>query len=436
MVVALTIAGSDSIGGAGIQADVKAMASMGVHAASVITCITSQNTQSVAAILPVPIEHVLSQMEAVLGDADIKAAKTGMLYSEEIANAVANRLSTSGIPLIVDPVMVAGVGDSLHAESLLKALKERVLPLATLVTPNRAEAEALVGRKINSLAGAKKACHRITELGANGVLLKGGHFEGDQVTDILYIDGEFEEISASRINVKPHGSGCTLSSYITAYIAQGMEVKDAVVSARSRLMDAMQAHYSVGGGLEVLDSLATLNQESIRYITLVELEEAIRFLIPKLTREWLPEVGMNFVYALPHAGYYEDVCGLEGRIVGTGSGATRTGCLAFGGSKHVARIVLTAMRYHEGKRSALNLRYSEANLKKLKGSGLSIGSFDREKEPMKTKTMEWGTASAIEHLGFVPDVIFDKGGVGKEPMIRVIGDCPSNVLEKIKVIWE
>jgi hydroxymethylpyrimidine kinase/phosphomethylpyrimidine kinase len=122
MVVALTIAGSDSIGGAGIQADIKAMASMGVHAASVITCITSQNTQSVAAILPVPIEHVLSQMEAVLGDADIKAAKTGMLYSEEIANAVANRLSTSGIPLIVDPVMVAGVGDSLHAESLLKAL--------------------------------------------------------------------------------------------------------------------------------------------------------------------------------------------------------------------------------------------------------------------------------------------------------------------------
>ncbi|HUL39350.1 MAG TPA: thiamine-phosphate synthase family protein, partial [Methanomassiliicoccales archaeon] len=115
-----------------------------------------------------------------------------------------------------------------------------------------------------------------------------------------------------------------------------------------------------------------------------------------------------------------------------GSGASRTGCSAFGSSRHVARIVLTAMRYDPEKRSALNLRYSEVNLRKLKSLGLKIGSFDRRKEPKGAKTMEWGTASAIERSGCVPDVIYDKGGVGKEPMIRVLGDCPANVLEKIQ----
>ncbi|MDD1755767.1 MAG: bifunctional hydroxymethylpyrimidine kinase/phosphomethylpyrimidine kinase [Methanomassiliicoccales archaeon] len=435
MTVALTIAGSDSIGGAGIQADIKALASMGVHAASVVTCVTSQNTQSVSAILPLPVEHVLSQLEAVLGDADVRAVKTGMLYSGEIASAVAGRLATEGVPLVVDPVMVAGVGDSLHAKSLLKALKDDVLPLAALVTPNRAEAEALAGRRIKNLADAKRACRSIKGLGVQSVLLKGGHFEGDQVIDLLFHEGEFVEVRAPRLAVKAHGSGCNLSSYICGYLALGTEMKEAVIGARSRVMDALQAHYQVGEGLEVLDSLATLNREAQRYITMVELKEAIALLQPRLTRDLIPEVGMNFVYALPHARYYEDVCGLEGRMVGLGEGASQTGCLAYGSSKHVARIVLTAIRYDPSKRSALNLRYSKANLDKLQRLGLSVGSFDRRKEPKRAKTMEWGTASVIDRLGYVPDVIYDEGGIGKEPMIRVIGDCPADVLEKIDGIW-
>jgi len=435
MTVVLTIAGSDSIGGAGIQADIKALASMGVHAASVVTCVTSQNTQSVSAILPLPVEHILSQLEAVLGDASIGAMKTGMLYSGEIASAVARRLATEGIPLVVDPVMMAGVGDSLQTKGLLKVLCEEVLPLATLVTPNRAEAEALAGKRIRTLTEAKRACRSINALGADSVLLKGGHFQDEQVTDLLYTEGEFVPVRAPRMAVKAHGSGCNLSAYIAGYLALGANTKDAVVSARSRLIDALQAHYPVGSGLEVLDSLATLKRDAQRYITLVELKEAVEGLLPKLTRDLIPEVGMNFVYALPHARYYEDVCGLEGRITGVGERASRVGCLAYGSSRHVARIVLTAMRYDACKRSALNLRYSQANLDKLRRLGLRIGSFDRGREPKRVKTMEWGTESVIERLGFVPDVIFDEGGMGKEPMIRVIGDCPANVLDKIQGIW-
>ncbi|HUL40021.1 MAG TPA: bifunctional hydroxymethylpyrimidine kinase/phosphomethylpyrimidine kinase, partial [Methanomassiliicoccales archaeon] len=272
MVVALTVAGSDSIGGAGIQADIKAMASMGVHPASVITCVTSQNTKGVSAILPIPIDHIISQLEAVLGDADVMAIKIGMLYSQEIADAVATRLATEGSPMVVDPVMVAGVGDSLQGKGLLKALREKIIPLASLVTPNRSEAETLTGKKVRDLSEAKVACLSISELGAGGVLLKGGHFEGDQVIDLLYFEEEFIEVRAPRVEVRPHGSGCNLSSYITGYLALGVELKDAVISARSRLIDALEAHYPVGEGLEVLDSLATLNREAQRYITLIELE--------------------------------------------------------------------------------------------------------------------------------------------------------------------
>jgi hydroxymethylpyrimidine/phosphomethylpyrimidine kinase len=432
MAVALTIAGSDSIGGAGIQADIKAMASMGVHAASVITCVTSQNTRDVSAILPLPTEHVLSQLEAVLGDAKVGAAKTGMLYSGEIAKAVARRLSTEGIPLVVDPVLMAGVGDTLHAKSLVKVLKEEVLPLATVVTPNRYEAGALTRRKVQDLAGAKRACIAISKLGPKAVLLKGGHFEGEQVIDLLYCEEEFLEIKAPRIDVKAHGGGCTLSSFIAGHLALGLAAREAVVAARSRMADSYLAHYAVGRGLEVLDPLATLNLEAQRYQVMTLLEEAVAQLEPMLTRDLVPEVGMNFAYALPNARYYEDVCGLEGRIVGIGDKASRAGCLAFGGSRHVARIVLTAMRYDPAMRSALNLRYSKDTLLELKRGGLSISSFDRDQEPEGVSTMEWGTASVIERLGCVPDVIFDKGGMGKEPMIRVLGRSPSDVLGKIE----
>ena len=433
--MALTIAGSDSIAGAGIQADIKAMASMGVHATSVITCVTSQNTQSVSAILPLPVEHVLSQLEAVLSDADVSAAKTGMLYSSEIAAAVARRMASEGIPLVVDPVLAAGVGDSLHTKDLIKALREEVIPLAVLVTPNKQEAESLTGMRLKGLTGARKACKAIAGLGAGAVLLKGGHFSGELVVDLLLVEDEFIEIKAPRLDVRPHGSGCNLSSFIVGYLAMGSGVKEAVVAARSRVQDALASSYAVGHGLRVIDPLATLNREAARYQVLVDLREALAELETRLTREWVPEVGMNFVYALPQARYYEDVCGLEGRIIGAGDRVVRCGCLSFGGSRHVARVVLAAMKHDDAKRSALNLRYSRENLGKLVSLGLTVGRFDRAEEPEGVQTMEWGTSSVIERLGRVPDIVYDEGGEGKEPMIRALGTSPADILCKLAGLW-
>ncbi|MDD1743174.1 MAG: bifunctional hydroxymethylpyrimidine kinase/phosphomethylpyrimidine kinase [Methanomassiliicoccales archaeon] len=431
MVVALSIAGSDPIGGAGIQADLKAFASLGVHGTTVITAITSQNTQRVSSILPVPEEHVLSQLEAILDDAKIDAAKTGMLYSGGIAKVVAKRLRRSNIPLVVDPVLVAGVGDSLHSANLLAVLKKELLPIASLATPNRSEAEELAGIKIRSAADARKACKRISELGAAAVLLKGGHFEGAEVRDVLFMDGGFTEIHGPRIDVQAHGAGCHLSSYITAHLANGVEMQEAVVLARGNIDDALSMSYSVGKGLKVVDSLATLKRDLLRYPVLVALDEAVAMLEGMLRREWVPEVGINFAYALPRARYHEDVCAIKGRIVGFGDVARHVGCLGFGASRHVARIVLAAMHFDPSMRSALNLRYSEENLSKLMACGLDIASFERRNEPKGVSTMEWGTAMAIKKAGKMPDAIFDRGGIGKEPMIRVLGHDPFEVIEKI-----
>ena len=182
---ALTIAGSDSGGGAGIQADLKSFAAVGVHGCSVLTCVTAQNTQSVRSVFPLPAREVGRQLDAVLEDFDVAAAKTGMLYSAEIVRAVAKRLDGEDFPLVVDPVMVATVGASLQARDLGSALVHRLLPRATLVTPNLFEAEQLAGFPVHSVEDMRNAAKRLHGFGAAAVLVKGGHLKGD-ATDLLW----------------------------------------------------------------------------------------------------------------------------------------------------------------------------------------------------------------------------------------------------------
>lgn len=432
MVVALSIGGSDSIGGAGIQADVKAMASVGVHAATVITAITSQNTRSVADILPVPSAHVASQLDSVLSDADIRAAKTGMLYSPDLVKTVAGRLQRKKLKLVVDPVTVAGVGDRLGLEGLVEAIISELLPLATIITPNRDEAEAISGIKVSSIKEAKRACEKMIDLSSKMVLVKGGHLGGSESVDVLFDGKEFVELRSPRIAVKVHGSGCILSAYIAAYLALGTEPHEAVVQAKERITQAIEFHHRIGKGLEATEPMATSLMEMSRYSVMTMLKEATETLEGFLPSEWVPEVGTNFAYALPHARYSEDVCALEGRIVGLKGRIVHSGCYSFGASRHVARIVLETMRHDPEMRSAINVRFSDEHIRTLKKAHLSLASFDRRNEPPNVKTMEWGTRLAIETIGAVPDAIFDRGGIGKEPMIRILGKDPLDVVRKLR----
>jgi hydroxymethylpyrimidine/phosphomethylpyrimidine kinase len=247
---AMTIAGSDSGGGAGIQADLKTFAALGVYGTSVLTAITAQNTVGVAAVHEVPPEVVAAQFDAVLGDIGTDAAKTGMLSSAPIIEAVAASVRRHAIArLVVDPVMVAKSGDHLLRQEAVGALRERLLPLALVVTPNIPEAEALAGMAIATDDDRREAARRIAAFGPRYVIVKGGHAAGDPV-DFLYDGRAIIPIAAGpRIDTpNTHGTGCTFSAAIAAGLARGHEVERAVRDAKAYITAALRHSYRVGAG--------------------------------------------------------------------------------------------------------------------------------------------------------------------------------------------
>jgi hydroxymethylpyrimidine/phosphomethylpyrimidine kinase len=248
--VALTIAGSDSGAGAGIQADLKTFASFGVYGLSVITAITAQNTRGVRAVQEVDPAIVAAQLDAVAEDFSVAALKTGMLSSAAIIEAVAHGIQRHRLdPLVVDPVMVAKSGDRLLREDAIEALRRTLLPMAAVVTPNIPEAEVLAGRAIHSRGDRLAAGRAIMELGAHAVVIKGGHSDDDPISDLLVDkDGVHEYRAARIVTSSTHGTGCTFSAAITAALARGRDLPDAVGEARDYLSRALAGAPGLGHG--------------------------------------------------------------------------------------------------------------------------------------------------------------------------------------------
>ncbi|SFS01406.1 hydroxymethylpyrimidine/phosphomethylpyrimidine kinase [Dyella sp. OK004] len=247
--IALTIAGSDSGGGAGIQADLKAFHARGVHGLSVIAAITSQNTRGVTAVHPVPLAHIRSQLAAVFDDFPIAAVKTGMLGNAAITRLIAREMRLRKPAwLVVDPVMIATSGSRLLTEDAIGAMVDQLIPLADLITPNLPEAEALLGRPIRSANDFAQAGEDLLELGAGAVLLKGGHAKGSEVIDRLYDERGVLELRHPRLRVEGHGTGCTLASAIAAELAKGVSLRVAVRRAADYVHRALAQSYRPGGG--------------------------------------------------------------------------------------------------------------------------------------------------------------------------------------------
>ena len=253
--VALTIAGSDSGAGAGIQADLKTFAALGVYGASAITAITAQNTLGVAAVFELPPDMVAAQIDAVVEDMGTDAVKTGMLASAEIIAVVAERVQRHGLGnLVVDPVMVAKRGHPLLRADAVDALRRLLLPLAKVVTPNLPEAEVLLGRTIVTEEEMAAAAREIASLGARAVVVKGGHRPGPEAVDLLYWEGRVQRLVAPRIETSAtHGTGCTFASAIAAGLARGLDVPEAVVRAKEYLTEALRRAYPVGQGRGPVD---------------------------------------------------------------------------------------------------------------------------------------------------------------------------------------
>lgn len=250
----LTIAGSDSGGGAGIQADLKTIAANGCYGLSVITALTAQNTVSVTGIHPVPLDFVTAQMDAVLSDIGADAVKIGMLFSPELIRTVAQGLRKHGVQTIVlDPVMVAQSGDRLLQDEAIDALKTELIPLATLITPNTPEASDLLGREIATPEAVRDAARELMRFGCANVLIKGGHLESGDSDDCLFLGAENRDVilRGERISTRNnHGTGCTLSSAIASGLAQGKSVEESVRQGKEYITQAIRAgaDYVLGHG--------------------------------------------------------------------------------------------------------------------------------------------------------------------------------------------
>ena len=246
----MTIAGSDSGGGAGIQADLKTFAALGVYGTSVLTAITAQNTLAVTAVHEIPPNIVAAQIDAVVTDIGADAVKTGMLASAPIIEVVAAKLREYQLPnVVVDPVMAAKSGDRLLREEAVTVLRDLLLPLATVVTPNLPEAEILVGRPLPDGDAVRRAAREIVALGPKAVVMKGGHAAGDVVVDILFDGASFREYAAPRIDTSStHGTGCTFASAIAAGLALGLSVEEAVAQAKEYVTAALRNAMPIGGG--------------------------------------------------------------------------------------------------------------------------------------------------------------------------------------------
>jgi len=427
---ALTIAGSDPSSGAGVQADLKTFSAHRVHGLMVLTSLTAQSTLGVSRVMEVPVGMVLEQLETLSQDFAIAAAKTGMLWSRRIIQAIAGEIGS--YPLVVDPVMVSESGSMLLAEDALEALRERLLPRALLTTPNIHEAEVLSGVRISSVRDMEKACREIAKLGCS-VVVKGGHLNA---VDLLYAEGRLHRLEGVKREGTFHGSGCTFAAAVTANLALGFDLVRAVKNAKRFTEQAIDTSYELGRG-----GMRFVNQSRIPFPE--ELDEVRREVWDAVLRaegmegleRLAPEVGMNICYAREKARSIQDVAALTGRLVRAGGMVRAVGTVEYGGSSHVARVVLAAMDFNPSFRAAMNIAYKAELLEAAeKLCGMRIASFDRREEPPGAGTMEWGTREAISRIDAMPDLIYDEGAQGKEAMIRILGAEPRDVLDKVERI--
>ena len=440
MKVALSVAGSDSGAAAGVQADLKTFSALGIYGCTAITAITAQNTTKVAKVFEVPADTVKAQVSAVMLDSPPDAIKVGMVYSAEIIEVVTVSLSMTKTPIVLDPILAAGTGYALLQKNALEPLVKKLLPICTLVTPNRMEAEKLSGVKIRDDADAIRAAKKIRSLGVKNVIIKGGHAGKDVVTDILLEkSGRLTRISNPRIRIKEtHGSGCNFSAAATAYLARGFDLAEACIRANEYVHNAIKGVERVGRGLPVTNPLSSMYRDAQCHATLVELQTAVdRLVALQGFARLIPETATNFAYAIPDASSAADVAAVRGRIVRSGDAAVPVSRVEFGASRHMASAVIAYMKIRPSMCSVINIRY-EGKLVEACRSLFSVSNYERSKEPSGTRSKEgssvyWGTSAALAKNPSA-DIIYHKGARGKEPMITVFGKSPTDVLGKIEKI--
>ena len=437
----MTIAGSDSGGGAGIQADLKTFSALGVHGACVIASVTSQNTTGVQAVFDIPVEEIGKQLDSVCSDLNIVFAKTGMLSSPEIVQFVAEKAAEYNLSLIVDPVMSAEAGGELLRKDAVKMMADALLPVSYAVTPNIFEAEVLSGMKIKTKEDAKKAAVKIAETGVKFVIVTGGHLDA---TDIIYDSAkkEFVLLPGTFVKGGTHGTGCTFSSALVSYLARGLNFDQACKAAKSFVVTSILHSENIGNGVAPVNPgrAAVIQSERgfvienlISALNLLKADDVFPQLIPKSGTNiamTLPDIFKKIIrpdyYSseiLPHlqmnannneadgfGSFYSFAAAFPKRIQKSNNSfeelsIENLGFPVFGSESDLSKVIQSVQEFDETVRACINLKCTDEMIKCCEQAGFSIQSF-----------------TVVQNSGFVSDIVYEaEDDFEGEKIIRVFG---------------
>ena len=421
----LSIGGSDPSSGAGIQSDVKTFENHDVYGFTVITAITSQNTKKISKIAPISAKDIRTQLESVLSDFQIDAIKIGMVYDSSIIKIVNTMIKNQKCPIVVDPIIESTTKKILLKKSAIDSYKKYIIPLATIITPNKKEAKMLSG-----CSKAEDAARELQKLGAKNVIITGFRESEKEIEDfVMEVDNNYI-LKGKKIKIINHGSGCNYSASITASLARKKSIYEATVTAKEYVYQSIKKSKNLGKGIKITHKEISKIQKELSH-------SILDFQNIKNVSNLIPECQTNFVFSKNEPKTIKNVLGISGRLVKSGNNVIQAGELVFGGSQHVATAVIQVSKKFSNIRSAINIKYEPKIITNAKKHRMSVLSYDRKNESKKSKSKEnssisWGISSCLKSN--IPDIIYHKGDFGKEPMIIVFGETPAEVVRKIKLI--
>ncbi|MDP6857724.1 MAG: bifunctional hydroxymethylpyrimidine kinase/phosphomethylpyrimidine kinase [Candidatus Nitrosopelagicus sp.] len=421
----LSVGGSDPSSGAGIQSDIRTFSDFGAYGFTVITALTSQNTKQVSNIEPVSKKSLKSQLDSILSDFHIDAIKIGMVYNSDIIKVIHSKFRHSQIPIIVDPIIKSTTGATLLKKNSIIDYKKMIIPLADIITPNKYEAKILSG-----MSNVRNAAKKIQTLGAASVIVTGASKSKNKISDHILEKNKEYQITGKIIPIENHGSGCNYSASLTVLLAKQYTISQAVKIAKNYVYNSIKNSKNVGKGVRI--AYHTTSDKKMELIESINDFKRIRNIY-----KIIPECQTNFVFSKRKPKTIKDVLGVSGRLVKSDKEVITAGEIMYGGSHHVATAVIQVNKKFPNICSGLNIKFDPKIISKAKSCGLTILNYDRSEEPKKSKQYEgssikWGINNAIKTK--IPDIIYHKGDMGKEPMILVFGERPSDIITKISKI--
>lgn len=456
----LTIAGSDPSSGAGIQADIRTFDRIGVYPFSVITAITYQSATRFFGFKSLS-DDLDNQLKALFDIYPIKYVKIGMIPDIKSLDIIVEYIKRYDLVAVLDPVSSSSTGNRLSEEGIEKAIEKRLFPFISVLTPNSREAGLyedtdLTQVKLNNVKKVEECATHLLEkmyrsedyiLNSKAVIIKSIGSDEDIIFDMLCMAKERNKEPKFHIFKKPrvllnaniHGTGCVFSSAIAAYLAKGINTFDAIKLAETFFDEKFQKYIELPDKGYIMD--LSLSDDHLEVIE--QVKEIYLFLLNnKNHSRFIPEVRMNISGALPHATKKEQIAAIEGRITIVGGYPYASGEIKFGVSDHTARLILEAKKYDPSINFVINLKYDKNWISLLKKqTNLQIKEIKREQQPVDIKnkedsTMQWIIQKTMNQMGRFPDIIWDKGDIGKEPIIRLFGKDSKDMIQKLKIISE